>query len=98
MPPDDAGMASLLDHDLRAAISDIIGGLRLISHAGLDDADPLRNWNASARQARPSRGSCRMGWNWSPGAMPPVVAATCRSTVSSMIWKCAGPGARAKKG
>ena len=42
MLPDDAGMASLLNHDLRAAISDIIGGLRLISHAALDEPTRLQ--------------------------------------------------------
>ncbi|MEZ5779146.1 MAG: response regulator [Paracoccaceae bacterium] len=35
-PASDAGRVTLLGHDLRAAVSDIIGGLRLIEHDGLD--------------------------------------------------------------
>lgn len=33
----DAGKMTLLGHDLRAAVSDIIGGLRLIDHDGVDE-------------------------------------------------------------
>ena len=33
---------TLLGHDLRAAVSDIIGGLRLIDHAALDDGTRLQ--------------------------------------------------------
>ncbi len=38
----EAAAVTLLGHDLRAAVSDIIGGLRLIDHAGLDDATRLQ--------------------------------------------------------
>lgn len=38
----DAGGMSLLGHDLRAAVSDIIGGLRLIDHEGMDPAARLQ--------------------------------------------------------
>jgi two-component system, OmpR family, aerobic respiration control sensor histidine kinase ArcB len=38
----EAAQAALLGHDLRAAVSDIIGGLRLIDHEGLDDATRLQ--------------------------------------------------------
>jgi two-component system, OmpR family, aerobic respiration control sensor histidine kinase ArcB len=38
----ETAQAALLGHDLRAAVSDIIGGLRLIDHAGLDDATRLQ--------------------------------------------------------
>lgn len=41
-PPLDAAGISALGHDLRAAVSDIIGGLRLIDHAGLDAAVQLQ--------------------------------------------------------
>lgn len=36
------GRLSLLGHDLRSAVSDIIGGLRLIDQSGLDDAARLQ--------------------------------------------------------
>ncbi len=38
----DAGKMTLLGHDLRAAVSDIIGGLRLIDHDGVDDPTRLQ--------------------------------------------------------
>lgn len=38
----DAGGMSLLGHDLRAAVSDIIGGLRLIDQDGMDPATRLQ--------------------------------------------------------
>ncbi len=40
--PDGPGRMTLLGHDLRAAVSDIIGGLRLIDHDGLGDATRLQ--------------------------------------------------------
>jgi two-component system, OmpR family, aerobic respiration control sensor histidine kinase ArcB len=38
----EAAEVTLLGHDLRAAVSDIIGGLRLIDHAGLDEGTQLQ--------------------------------------------------------
>lgn len=38
----DAGNMNLLGHDVRAAVSDIIGGLRLIDQAGMDPATRLQ--------------------------------------------------------
>ena len=38
----DAGRVTLLGHDLRAAVSDIIGGLRLIGQGGLDESTRLQ--------------------------------------------------------
>ncbi len=38
----DTGGVTLLGHDLRAAVSDIIGGLRLIDHADMDAATRLQ--------------------------------------------------------
>ncbi len=38
----DAGKMTLLGHDLRAAVSDIIGGLRLIDHDGMDEPTRLQ--------------------------------------------------------
>ncbi len=40
--PADQGRMILLGHDLRAAVSDIIGGLRLVDQNGLDDAMRLQ--------------------------------------------------------
>ena len=38
----DAGKMTLLGHDLRAAVSDIIGGLRLIDHGSVNEATRLQ--------------------------------------------------------
>jgi CheY-like chemotaxis protein/anti-sigma regulatory factor (Ser/Thr protein kinase) len=40
--PADAGNMALLGHDLRAAVSDIIGGLRLIDHDAIGDTERLQ--------------------------------------------------------
>jgi CheY-like chemotaxis protein/DNA-binding phage protein len=47
IPPADraateADRLALIGHDLRAAVSDVIGGLRLIDHEGLDEAQRLQ--------------------------------------------------------
>ncbi|MGB2894348.1 MAG: hypothetical protein WBC03_15510, partial [Albidovulum sp.] len=42
VPDLDAGKMTLLGHDLRAAVSDIIGGLRLIDLASVDEPTRLQ--------------------------------------------------------